>query len=519
MNELIERLRAFWAARDAAQRVRLVGAALAAVAVAGGLSWWASQVTYRPVLSGASYDDLLEAAGALDAAEIEHEITTDGRLLVPASLLGRARAAVASSTQVAGLGDVDELKLGLTPRAQEWALLRAREGDLARMVNGIEGVASSQVQIVPRQEAFFLDDERPARASVFVRLRPGADLGQGQVRAIRSLVASSVDGLDIEQVTVADDRGTLLARAEAAEGRSGGDPADLLAYRREMESELEGSVVQALLPVLGSPSFFSVTAGVELDLTSSETVSKQVKIQEQGVLSEQVQESQSARADAQGVPGVDANLPERGGAGAAEQTSQKSALVTNYIYPTVDEVRTRPAGGLERVNVAVQVDSARIAAMAAASEGQMDEQALKTAIEGAIRAAVGSDAERGDTVQVSYLPFTPVEWEAPAEASVMASFAVEGVLPWAVAGVAVVLAFLFVVRPMVAVATKPVPKPTPAEEAAIKKKADPTDSDLVERLVDLVENFEPMDTTMLNQLVENQSMAAAQVLRTWNRSA
>ena len=525
MNEFINRLTTWWEGRDPAQRVRAVGAIVLAVAAAVALSVWASRTNWQPVMNG-SYDDNLAGAAALQEVGIPYRVRLNGDLVVPASSLGSAHAAISASNVGPGLSDVSDLKLGLTPRAQEWALVRAREGDLARMINGIDGVAASQVQIVARQDAFFLDEERPARASVFVRLNPGAELGQGQVRAIRSLVASSVDGLDAEQVTLADDRGTLLARASSDTGA--GDPGDLTSYRRELEAELESNVLQALLPVLGSPAYFSVAAGIQLDMTSSETVSKQMAIQEQAVISEQIRESQSDRSEARGVPGIDANLPENPAqqAGTAQRAEQ-SALVTNYAYPTVDEIRRRPAGGVERVSVAVQVDSARIAAMVAAAGNGLTEDQLRASIEQAVRAAANVSDARDDVVNVGYMPFAEVEWEAPEQASVL-PFAPETVLPWAVAGLAVVLGFLFVVRPVMAAAMAPVPRePTEeekdeaaaaaAEQAGSKQRN--ADHELADRLVDLVENFEPMDTTLLNQLVENQSAAAAQVLRQWNRSA
>ncbi len=366
MNELGTRIAAWWMALEMTQRVRLVAAVALVVVVGGGLSAWASSTSWRSVMTGASYDDLLGGAAALEMAGIPYKIRTDGSLDVPVSRLGSARAAVIGAEVMPGLGDVADLKLGLTPRAQEWALLRAREGDLARMVNGIDGVASSQVQIVPRQDAFFLDDERPATSSVFVRLQPGTELTQGAVRAIRSLVASAVDGLDPDQVTVADDHGTLLARGRVGID-AGGDPAELLTYQREIEADLESSVIRALLPVLGSPAHFSVTAGVALDMSSTETVSKQLSVQQQAVVSEQIQESQSTRSDASGVPGVDANLPERGRPGGSEQDSENSALVTNYTYPTVDEIKLRPAGVLQRTRGAAQVAHTPIQQMVGAA--------------------------------------------------------------------------------------------------------------------------------------------------------
>lgn len=510
MNELVTRVSTWYAGLDDRRRRRLWLTLVVAVVAAVAAGAFANYAPYKPLLVGRDYDEVLAAAAALETAGIPYRVRDDGRLDVPVSRLGSARAAVAAAEIVPGLQDAGELKLGLTPRAQEWALLRAREGDLARMINGIEGVGATQVHIVPREEALFASEERAATASVFVRLRPGASLTQGQVQAIASLVASAVDGLDADHVTIADDRGNLL-RAGAGETGDGHEPGDLFEYRRQLELRAERSVGQALLPVLGSARDFSVTAAVDLDLSSTETVSKRLDVQQQAVLSEQVQESNSTKTEPAGVPGVDANLPERAAPStpAAAQSAAKSALVTNYVYPTVDEVKRRPAGGVDHLSVAVQVNDTRLGALLGPEATEEAKGELQARIQRAVEAAVGLDAERGDVVTVTFLPFAEGEdWVADPPAAV--AIAPEAVLPWVFAIAVAVMSFVFVVRPVMAVALKP----PPAQRAEPESPRE-SDHDIADRLVHLVEDFKPVDASMLNTLVNHQSKAAAQVVRQW----
>jgi flagellar M-ring protein FliF len=55
-------------------------------------------------------------------------------------------------------------------------------------------------------------------ASIVLALRGGGELDKRQVAGIKHLVAAAVPGLSPERVTLVDDRGTLLAQAEAGDG-------------------------------------------------------------------------------------------------------------------------------------------------------------------------------------------------------------------------------------------------------------------------------------------------------------
>ncbi|MEQ1564126.1 MAG: flagellar basal-body MS-ring/collar protein FliF [Myxococcota bacterium] len=521
---LLQRVLAAVTSLEPARRIRLFAAIAVAVVAAAGLSLWAGQETWVPVMSGQGYDQALLAAGAVDKAGIPYRMASPDALEVPQNKLGAARAAIALETDLPGLSEVGDLQVGLTPQAQQWAFLRASESDLARMLNGIDGIVAAQVHVVPRQESLYIGEQRPASASVFVKLEPGATLEAGQVRAIVNLVANSVEGLDPDRVSVADDRGSLLATGDGA-GDDGplGETRKLVEYKAQLEAQVERSIAQALLPVVGYGGGFSATATIDLDLTSSEVTTRQVDATKQAVVSEVVEEtaSNSTKAGSGGVPGVDANLPENGtpAANPGASASNRSANTVNYAYPTVDEVAKRPAGGVKRLSVAVQVDQARIDQVVTASQGKIDPAVLQKQIDGAVQAAVGYDSARGDVVTVSYLPFAATDWIDGTDPGVAPTTMAMEFLPYAVGLVALAMVFWFVVRPLVAVSIRPL-EPEPVVEVIEpegEEEADP-DADLANRLKQLVENFQPVDPRDLKRLVDRESEIAADVLRKWARA-
>lgn len=522
---LSQRFLAWFNGLDPARRVRLLAAVVIAVVAAVGLSVWGARVDYAPILSGRGYEAALAAASAVDRAGIPYRIVTPDTLEVPVDKLGAAQGAIASETDLPGLTDVSDLQLGLTPKAQDWAFLRAAEGDIARMLNGIGGIAGSQIHIVPRGQSLYIGEERPASASVFLKLEPGTELGSSQIRAVVSLVANSVDGLDSDHVSVADDRGNLLAVGDgSATDDAMGEMKSLVEYRAALEGRYERAVSQVLLPVLGYGGGFSVTANVDLDPVSKETTTRQLDSEKQAVVSQVDEESSENRSRAGGVPGVDANLPEKGPstAGSPDDASTRTSSTVNFAYPSVDEISRRPAGGVQRVSVAVQVDAARLAALVEGSNGALDADTLKRQIDGAVSAAIGFDTRRNDLVNVSYLPFAPPIWTegTAADATTPMPEMVVRLLPYLVAVVALVLLFWFVVRPVVGAVVRPLEPEVVAGELVpptqLALKEDP--DTLALRLKALVDGYQPIDHADLNRLVDSESEMAADVLRNWARA-
>lgn len=514
LERLITQLRTWFAGLDPAGRNRLLGGLLVSVLAIGATGWFATRTTWAPLFAiPHAEDELLDAAAALDAAGVGWRIDSNN-LLVANTDLGKARGALKATAIGPSLEDVSKLPMGLTPTAQKWAILHAREGDLSRMINQISGIAASSVNLVPRDESLYFGDDRPASASVLLRLNPGVTMSSSQVHAVVNLVANAVEGLDPDRVTIADDRGNLLAAGDAQKANGPDDPRWLLEYRRELEHDAEKSVIQALAAVLGGPSAFTVTANIDVDLTSSVVSSRQLDITKQATISEVTDEQNDEKRSASGVPGVDSNLPERAPAasGSPGSSSVKTAATVNYAYPTTDETQHTVAGRINRKSIAVQIDANKVAALAGPDAEKVRAQLVDT-----VKAAIGYAEERKDLVTVTFVPFAaPTLLEAEVPRIAITEVAVTA-FPWVLAAAALALVFLFVVRPLIAVATGTARAPLAAadDEISVPAAAKDEDADLAARLRNVVESFHPVAADDLNRLVERESVQAAAVLRKW----
>ena len=133
--------------------------------------------------------------------------------------------------------------MGVNPSAQQWAMLRQKEGDLARVLQNWKSIHAATVSIVPMTETFAFEEPRPATANVALTLSPGASLDKAEVNTVTHIVASAVNGLGPDSVTVSDNYGNLLA--EGDNGQATGDPNDpknVFEKKVAMENRLERNV-------------------------------------------------------------------------------------------------------------------------------------------------------------------------------------------------------------------------------------------------------------------------------------
>lgn len=101
--------------------------------------------------------------------------------------------------------------LGATDFDKQIKLSRAISGELSRNIRRIRGVEEARVQVVIPQKQMFATEQNPVLAAVFVKILEDVLLTPSQVKGIIALVASSVENLQKENVTVVDYKGRVLS--------------------------------------------------------------------------------------------------------------------------------------------------------------------------------------------------------------------------------------------------------------------------------------------------------------------
>src|ERR1700742_1041112 len=197
-------------------RIALAGAGLAVVVLLFVLCRMATARSFDMLMTGLDPSDTGKVTAALDEQGIAYELRNNGTAVaVETASVGQARIAV-SETGVSGGGGskpgfelFDEQKLGASDFQQKVNYQRSLEGELSRTIGQVDGVAGADVRLTLPDDQLFAEQSRQPTAAVLITGGTGS-LDPCSVRGIARLVASSVEGLEHEDVTITDSSGALL---------------------------------------------------------------------------------------------------------------------------------------------------------------------------------------------------------------------------------------------------------------------------------------------------------------------
>ena len=414
MNSLFELLRGLGSGR-------LIAMGGMAAGLVGFFIYIAVQVGTPPMAllyGGLDLEDSADIATTLDGMGIPYEVLGNGsQIMVQEDDVARLRLTLASEGLPTGGNVGYEIfdqggALGTTSFVQEVNLVRALEGELARTIRTLDLVAGARIHLVLPKRELFQRDTRDPSASVILTMRGGRRLEAGQVLAIQHLVAAAVPELMPSQISIVDDQGGLLARADeediAGDGRTGRIDEFRIAFERRLKTNIETMLERSL-------GAGKVWAEVSVDLNHNQVTKNEEFFDPNGQVARSTQTIEDANEarDARGAQPVTVaqNLPDAAGAndaGVNETNSLRTEETVNFeITRTMTETVTN-AGALTRLSVAVMVDGTYIGIAPEDSYVARSEIEVEQITE-LVRSAVGFDADRGDQVSVINMQFARME--------------------------------------------------------------------------------------------------------------
>jgi flagellar M-ring protein FliF len=397
------RTRVRWAQMHPAQRGWTVVLILLLAGLVGGIFWYGMRPDWRILYADLDPEDVRQAGQILATAQIPFEPAANGAgILVPAAQLDKARLVTAAKGMKSGrLGFelFDKPNWVGSEFDEQVNFQRALEGELEHTVGTLSDVQSARVHLVLSHDSLFREAERPAKASVVLKLRHRT-LADGEPEAIRNLVASAVDGLAPERVVLVDAAGHVPLGPKTAD-----------ALRLSAEQALEEKLISTLEPVTGAGN---VRASVTLDYdpaATEETKESYDPDQTVTLSMQRTEQSAGAQLVAAGVPGVASNAPNSQAlpvypAQSSAPQSAKSEASTYAATKTMRHMIEGP-GRVRRLTAAIVVND-RLAQLASKDQAAQwrprsaEELRNLTAL---AQAAVGFDAARGDLLEVEDLAF------------------------------------------------------------------------------------------------------------------
>src|SRR3954452_3908617 len=418
-------------------RIALGASVVGVLVVAFMLLKLASAPSFSTLSAGIDPSQTGKITGALDGAGIGYKIGNGGTSIqVKEADLSQARVALASkglsasgSTQP-GFELLDKQKLGASDFQQKVAYQRALEGQIAQTIGSVSGVQGATVQLTLPRDQLFASETKPATAAVL--LGGGQNtLDPGAVRGIANLVASSVEGLKTDNVTITDGTGSMLwPQGDGAGGTTSSKPGAEARYDGMMAAELNAIIDRTVGPG-------KAQVQVQSDLNVDATQKDELAYAKKGVALEKSTQTERLQGGgaggAGGAAGAAANIPTyagggSGGSGANSNYQNKKDDTKFGVGKVVTHTKVAP-GAVNRLDVALVVDPT----VPAATRKQLQQ---------AISSAAGINRQRGDKITTRYLPFA----NQPAAAAFSGPMTnVRAYAKWGGLGLATLL-FLFFMR-------------------------------------------------------------------------
>ncbi|MBF0183512.1 MAG: flagellar M-ring protein FliF [Magnetococcales bacterium] len=506
-----------------------IGTTLLALTV---MIWFATRPAYKMLFSGLPQEETGRIIEQLNKMKVPYQIGPGGTSVdVPADRVYDLRLELATQglpkqgSNGVGFELFDKSNLvGMTDFMQRMNYQRALQGELARTVESISAVHSARVHLVMPKPSLFVTESKPATASVIMELsRP---LQPKQVEGIVHLVATAVEGLEESHVTLLDGKGNLIAGGKGSpkDGRLGAD--ETLTMQQQVEKSLEDRAQAMLDKVIGiSPSGVSrsiVRITAELDLSRTERQEEIYDPAGQGGVPRSEQSvNESSRGDfgVGGTPGVranDANDTAKSSTGGSTQSRNTERDTINYEISKTINKTLLPVGTIKRLSVAVLVDTPEESNTGEKTGNKKRSDEEMTRLQKIVERAVGFDQKRGDTIEMSSVPFerVPTAEDTAPRFWQSADFWLQFLL-----GSAILALLILVLKPMI---EEFLTGERMAESTGIPAAVAELDQQLVAEGVGALPSEEPMrlrtpdrSIKLAQQMINDNPEEAREIIRSW----
>lgn len=377
--------------------------------------FWTNQENFQVLYSNLSSEDGSAIVAKLKGKNIPYKVEANGTIiLVPEEKVYELRLDMAGDGLPNG-GNVgfeifDHTDFKTTKFVQELNYRRALQGELARTINQFKEVTGSRVFIVIPEKTLFVEDKKPASASIQLDLR--SNLPPAKLAAIVHLVANAVEGLEAENVAVVDTKGRLIFKGGTGDNASSGLSGTQLDYKTKIENDIKENVQTMLERIVGAgKAVVRVNAEIDFDkitLNEEEYDPSAAAVRSSRNVEEYTQTGEK------GNEASDNLINQRRGVmpsvNGTQNKKTKKDVTTNYEINKIIRTTLRPAGKIRRLSVAAVIDGKYESQKTDDGNRKRKyiprtEQELK-AFEDIVKKAMGYSEDREDQVTVSSISFS-----------------------------------------------------------------------------------------------------------------
>ena len=509
MDSILQSLTKFWKGFEAlssGKKISLVMVLVITVASIMLMVYLTTQVEYRVLFSNLSNEDAANIVTKLNEKKVPYKLSATGNAVsVPAEQVPQLRLELAASglPQGGGVGFeiFDQKTLGATEFEQQLNYRRALQGELSRTINGLDEIQSSRVHIALPKDSLFTDQQKKPTASVTLRFKSGKSLKPAQIEGIVHLVSSSIEGMNPADVMVVDSKGNILS-SKQNDTKLSKLTAQQIDYQNNLEKDLAARIQSMLENVVGAGKA-AVRVSAELDFRITEKTEESYNPDAQVVRSTQ---KNSEKENAVSSAGAVSDNPKK----------EKVDEIINYEINKVISKTVMPVGETKKLSIAVLVDGKY-------KKNEKNEEVYQAldkkeieALEDLVRKSAGFNAQRGDQVVVTNMPFRKAEAEETESATFKQT--VETVSPiLKYVGIFGLIAFivLFVLRPMLQNIMREAPMPKLAEARVPAGMAAEEYSRQASEAMRQAPDHPMTETDLTREMAKADAKQFADILRNW----
>ncbi len=338
--KLWQKILLLWQSISIMQKAMLTATVMSFILIAGITAYWAQKPDMKVLYSNLDPQEAGKITEKINETNIPYKLSNSGTTIyVPKKNAAQLRLDMAKEVlpgnNQKGYGIFDEEKIGISPFVQNINLKRALQNELAKSIQMIDGIEHARIHIVTPENTLFAKSQNKTSASIILKLRPGYNMTANNIAAITHLVASSVEALKPENVTVIDSEGKMLSN-KTGQGAAGtaGTVAD---YRERIEQNIAKKVEDMLVAVLGQGRAM-VKVSADIDMTSR-NIATEIYDDGKKVPSKEEIKSESET-----------------GNGNSGQTKKGETIVTEYAVPKTIQKTVELPGEIRALTVAAFVD-------------------------------------------------------------------------------------------------------------------------------------------------------------------
>lgn len=434
-NGIKKSLAEFWSNLSRSQKIITVIAPLLVAGALLSLVYWASRPQYEVIFTKLNDSEAGAITTKLKELKVDYQLADNGStIMVRQDQAAEVRLDLANAGLPQGskfsFDSLNQMRLGETDADRKLRYILGLQNEIEITLKTLDGVQDARVHLVMPEQSLFAESQKPTTAAVTLKLVPGTSLKDEQVRAVANVLASSVEGLQPENVTIVDTNGNVLSDILG----KANDPQRLSGTQLQLQQAVEDDVqksLQSMLDRVLGPGKTVVRANASLDFD-------QLRITQQthgpgAVVSKQSSNEQSSNGSQAGsTPGVNTNVPgyQTPSTSGNTSSSSKTTTVENYQVDVTQQERIVSPGAIKRLSVSVMADSDSV------TDAQLQQ------IKEIVASAAGIDVGRGDQIQVAAIPFDKTGLQAETAAMAEAEKK-QQILTYAEMGSAALLGIFF----------------------------------------------------------------------------